>query len=96
MEVIDEELIYREADEAWKALSALLGEEKYFEGEQPGLFDASVFAFTWLLGNEALEWGKGGGRGDRLKEGLERWGNLVRHRERVFRRCWGEGDGVLV
>ncbi|KAI9643905.1 hypothetical protein NHQ30_007256 [Ciborinia camelliae] len=101
-EVIDEEMIYREADRAWEALSQLLGEEKWFGGEGPALFDASVFAYTWLLGDEGLEWGKGNGKGDangrdrRLAEGVGRWGNLVRHRERVFRRCWGEGEGVLI
>ncbi|KAB8290657.1 hypothetical protein EYC80_008298 [Monilinia laxa] len=92
-EIIDEDLIYREADRAWEALSLLLGEEKWFAGDGPGIFDASVFAYTWLLGNEGLEWEKGD---KRLSQGVERWENLVKHRERIFRRCWGEGDGVLV
>ncbi|TGO30831.1 hypothetical protein BPAE_0003g01160 [Botrytis paeoniae] len=92
-EIIDEEMIYREADRAWEALSLLLGDEKWFAGDAPGLFDASVFAYTWLLGDEGLGWGKGD---KRLAEGVGRWRNLERHRDRVFRRCWGEGDGVLV
>ncbi|KAF7874131.1 hypothetical protein EAF04_002803 [Stromatinia cepivora] len=95
-EIIDEEMIYREADRAWEALSLLLGEEEWFGGEGPGLFDASVFAYTWLLGDEGLGWGQDGEGDRRLAEGVEKWRNLVRHRERVFRRCWGEEDGVLV
>ncbi|KAG4031829.1 hypothetical protein MFRU_008g01880 [Monilinia fructicola] len=92
-EIIDEDLIYREADRAWEALSLLLGEEKWFAGDGPGIFDASVFAYTWLLGDEGLGWEKGD---TRLGEGVERWKNLVQHRQRIFRRCWGEGEGVLV
>ncbi|QSZ32810.1 hypothetical protein DSL72_002390 [Monilinia vaccinii-corymbosi] len=92
-EIIDEDMIYREADRAWEALSLLLGEEKWFAGDGPGIFDASVFAYTWLLGDEGLGWEKGD---KRLGEGVRKWGNLVSHRERVFRRCWGEEHGVLV
>ncbi|CAD6447373.1 6ff8c967-3e58-425d-9619-6570839eab8d [Sclerotinia trifoliorum] len=97
-EIIDADLIYKEADRAWEALSLLLGGDEWFEGDRPGVFDAAVFAYTWLLGGGGLGWWEGdGGKGDRrLPDGVERWGNLVRHRERVFRRCWGEEDGVLV
>ncbi|ESZ91674.1 hypothetical protein SBOR_7931 [Sclerotinia borealis F-4128] len=93
-QVLDVDMIYREAERAWEALSQLLGEEKWFGGEGPVIFDAGVFAYTWLVGDEGLGWGEGDMR---LGEGMGRWGNLVRHRERVFRKCWGEGEeeGVL-
>ena len=83
--MIDPETLYVEAEEAFEALSTLLGEEEWFFGaEYPGLFDASVFAYTHLLLDEELGWVEG-----RLAWQLKERGNLVRHRRRVYRRCYG-------
>lgn len=77
--------LYAAATEALRALSTLLGEDEWFFGaETPGLFDAEVFAYTYLMLNEALEW-----RENKLAECLESFGNLVRHRKRLYERCWG-------
>ncbi|KAF3931959.1 Metaxin-3 [Dactylellina cionopaga] len=44
--------IYSKAEEAWTALGALLGNDKWFFGAQDaGLFDASIFAYTHLIVN---------------------------------------------
>ncbi|EGP91302.1 unnamed protein product [Zymoseptoria tritici ST99CH_3D7] len=71
--------LIREADEAFESLSNLLGKERWFFGQdEPGLFDASVFAYTHLLLEERLGW-----RHNPLEEVLQRWPNLVWHRDRV-------------
>ncbi|KAJ4146070.1 hypothetical protein LMH87_004900 [Akanthomyces muscarius] len=44
------EKIYHEAEEAFAALAALLGEAEWFlDGETPGVLDAELFAYTQLL-----------------------------------------------
>ncbi|KAI5296421.1 hypothetical protein KEM52_002833 [Ascosphaera acerosa] len=79
--------IEAEAAQAFAALSALLGDNEYFsqvdedahrDGEaKPGLFDASVFAYTyWLLDPSLLA-------RNRLGEMLKEHDNLVRHRQRL-------------
>lgn len=84
--------IYREVERTFEALSTLLGgedegddgEERWFFGQRkPGLFDASVFAYTHLIlhGDEMGWWSEG----ERLVSGVRRRANLVRHRERVLR-----------
>lgn len=71
--------LIRDADEAFSALSALLGQNEWFFGQaKPGLFDASVFAYTHLILDESLEW-----KLNELKDALEKYSNLVRHRERI-------------
>lgn len=80
--VIDVESLFREAEKAWDALSDLLGGDRYFFAENtPGLFDASVFAYTHLLLSESMQWAD-----QRLLRGLAKYSNLVDHRERIFRR----------
>ncbi|KAI9687687.1 MAG: hypothetical protein M1820_010393, partial [Bogoriella megaspora] len=77
--VIDAEALYTEAEDAFLALSTLLGDDEWFLGAQgPGLLDASVFAYTHLLLDDGMGWVDG-----RLGRAVGRWGNLVRHRERV-------------
>jgi metaxin len=71
--------LVREAQEAFEALSTLLGEERwFFGGRNPGLFDASVFAYTHLVLDQRLGWAH-----NPLREPLERYPNLVQHRERI-------------
>jgi metaxin len=84
--VIDVPDLYSEAEKAFDALSALLGEDEWFFGaEGPGLFDASVFAYTHLLLDEKMGW-----REKRLLRGLRRKENLVAHRERLLSKYFGE------
>ncbi|KAI9759781.1 MAG: hypothetical protein M4579_002080 [Chaenotheca gracillima] len=66
--------IYSEADKAFGALSTLLGEDRWFFGaDQPGLFDASVFAYTYQLLTE-----QGWGHRD-LVDYVNKRENLVAH-----------------
>lgn len=77
--VIDVESLYIEGERAFSALSELLGEDKYFfASEKPGFFDASVFAYTNVLLDGRIAWQE-----RRFIDGLRRWENLVRHRERI-------------
>ena len=80
--MINSDVLYRESDKAFGALSDLLGEDVYFFAEEkPGLFDAHVFAYTFILLDESLAW-----RERRMQEDLERRKNLVAHRERILQR----------
>lgn len=77
---IDEEGLYAEAEKAFEALSALLShDENFFGQEQPGLFDASVFAYTHLLLDSNLGW-----QNNKLSDALRRNANLVQHRQRIL------------
>lgn len=60
----------------------LLGEDAYFFGaEEPGLFDAAVFAYTHLM----LDDGMMGWAENVLGRYVRRYANLVEHRERIKR-----------
>ncbi|KAF2725840.1 hypothetical protein K431DRAFT_238014 [Polychaeton citri CBS 116435] len=77
--IVESELL-RNADEAFSALSVLLGEDEYFFGQQgPGLFDASLFAYTHLiLSDDAISW-----KTNRLGEVLKKYSNVMRHQQRI-------------
>ncbi|KAI9823755.1 MAG: hypothetical protein M1832_002312 [Thelocarpon impressellum] len=91
--LVDVRGLYSEAEKAWEALSTLLGQDTWFFGSKhPGLFDASVFAYTHLLlhGGEAGWWGgEGVGRAGKLVKALSARENLVDHRTRVSREFYG-------
>lgn len=77
--VIDIDDLYCEANNAFKALSTLLGDDTFFfSNDSPRLLDASVFAYTHLL-LEGMGW-----KEKRLVKDLERYKNLVEHRQRIF------------
>lgn len=79
--VISASDILRDAAEAFSALSTLLGKAEWFFGaEKPGEFDAAVFAYTHLLLDEDMEWAV-----NEVGMELKRWGNLVRHRKRIYK-----------
>ncbi|KAJ5578300.1 uncharacterized protein N7459_007264 [Penicillium hispanicum] len=66
---------------AFEALSSLLGEDEHFFGRpNPGLFDATVFAYTHLILDEGIGW-----KQNRLAQLLKAHPNLVQHRERLLR-----------
>lgn len=65
---------------AFEALSSLLGENEHFFGRSsPGLFDASVFAYTHLILDKGMGWKR-----NRLAQLLQEHTNLVQHRERLL------------
>ncbi|OJJ35174.1 hypothetical protein ASPWEDRAFT_496371 [Aspergillus wentii DTO 134E9] len=69
-----------EAGNAFEALSTLLGDNQhFFDRPNPGLFDASVFAYTHLILDEGMGW-----KQNRLGQLLRRHENLVQHRERLL------------
>ena len=72
--------LMRDAAQAFEALSALLGQNDWFFGqERPGLLDASVFAYTYLVLRGVLDW-----RSNALTEMLEKNENLLSHRRRIL------------
>lgn len=80
--VIDVKSLFRDAEKAWEALSELLGDDDYFFAEEvPGLFDASVFAYTHLLLSESVQW-----KDRRVSNGLSKYNNLVEHSYRISER----------
>jgi len=86
--VIDVNDLYSEADKAFDALSILLGGDQwFFGGETPTLFDASVFAYTQLLLDEKMGW-----KEKRLVRAIRKRENLVRHRERLLVRYFDNDE----
>jgi len=80
-------ILYNGAADAFSALSTLLGEDNwFFGGEEPGILDVSLFAYTHLLLDEEL----GHGWADtRVRWVLVDHKNLVKHRKRLYKRCFG-------
>lgn len=73
-----------EAAEAFGALSTLLGQDEwFFAAKKPGLFDASVFAYTHLLLDEDMGW-----RVNEVAFALKGYSNLVRHRKRIYKQYY--------
>ncbi|KAH7025868.1 uncharacterized protein B0I36DRAFT_365519 [Microdochium trichocladiopsis] len=66
----------------------------FFGAEAPGVFDAAVFAYTHLIlldpAAAVASSGCEAGWGDRtLADIVREFPALVRHRDRVYERCWG-------
>lgn len=77
---IREDELYTEAGTGFVALSTLLGDDDHFFGnDKPTLFDASLFAYTHLLLDEAMNW-----QNTRLRDCLKENQNLVQHRQRLL------------
>jgi metaxin len=80
--VINDETLYNQAEEAFASLDTLLGRDEWFFGaSRPGLFDASVFAYTHLLMDDKL--GKGW-VDTRLRDALMSRKRLITHRDRIL------------
>ncbi|KYK60436.1 mitochondrial outer membrane protein [Drechmeria coniospora] len=74
-----------DAETAFQALSTLLDDNEWFFGDpNPGLFDAEVFAYTYLILDASMGWSD-----ESLSKRLTAFGNLVEHRTRLYERCWG-------
>ena len=68
------------AEGAFESLAQLLGTDYFFFGQQkPGLFDASVFAYTALILQNHFGW-----KFNPLEECLSKHPNLVQHRNRIL------------
>ncbi|KAJ5682488.1 hypothetical protein N7462_005653 [Penicillium macrosclerotiorum] len=77
---IDVASLEGDAGNAFEALSSLLGADEHFFGRpNPGLFDASVFAYTHLILDETMGW-----KQNRLAQLLRKHTNLVQHRDRLL------------
>jgi metaxin len=82
---LDEDDLYAEAAKAFQALSTVLGEdENFFGSAQPGLFDASVFAYTHQLLDKNLGW-----QNKKMTDALKKNPNLVRHSKRILDKYFG-------
>lgn len=77
---IDASDLLAEAGNAFEALSTLLSDNEYFFGRsKPGLFDAEVFAYTYLIMDESMGW-----KHNAMAQLLKNHENLVQHRERLL------------
>ncbi|VUC37357.1 unnamed protein product [Clonostachys rosea] len=77
--------LYADSATAFAALETLLGNDAWFFGaSSPGLFDAEVFSYTWLILDESLAWEDGG----ELQKSLAGFKTLVAHRQRLYDWCW--------
>jgi len=81
--VVNGDEIYADAELAIHALATVLGEGRWFFGAQePGIFDASVFAYTHLI--LTLPWES---RESALARSVQKHHNLVAHQERIQEIC---------
>ncbi|KAG0635912.1 hypothetical protein HOY80DRAFT_1091075 [Tuber brumale] len=77
--VLDPRRIYADAGAALEAISTMLGSDTWFSGgRDPGLFDASVFAYTHLI--LTLRWHS---EENALLRAVMRHDNLLDHEERI-------------
>jgi metaxin len=77
---IDAAELCQHADEAFHALSTQLGQSTYFfDSTTPGLFDASLFAYTHLLLDSSFPW-----QTQHLTDLLSKFPNLVQHRDHIL------------
>lgn len=87
--IVSAETLYNQAEEAFTALDSLLGDNEWFFGaENPGLFDASVFAYTHLLLHDDL--GKGW-LDTRLRDTLMSRQRLIAHRNKILGKYFPDG-----
>lgn len=78
--LIDADDLYTRAAKAFQSLSSTLGDDIYFFGNpDPGLLDASVFAYTHLLLDQNLGW-----QTATLVNLVKQHPNLVHHRSRLL------------
>ncbi|KAM0485253.1 hypothetical protein ACHAPX_001237 [Trichoderma viride] len=89
--IISSDQLLSDATDALRSLSALLSDNEWFFGRpEPGLFDAEVFAYTYLILDPEFGWA---GDDNSLAKCLVKFANLVEHRTRLYERCWLESRG---
>ncbi|KAL7901726.1 hypothetical protein HDV63DRAFT_54531 [Trichoderma sp. SZMC 28014] len=88
--IISPDQLLSDATDALRSLSALLSDDEWFFGRpDPGLFDAEVFAYTYLILDPEFGWADD----NSLAKCLAKFGNLVEHRARLYEQCWPESRG---
>ncbi|KAK1255223.1 hypothetical protein MKX08_009218 [Trichoderma sp. CBMAI-0020] len=89
--IISPDQLLSDATDALRSLSALLSDDEWFFGRpEPSLFDADVFAYTYLILDPQFGWAADD---HSLAKCLVKFGNLVEHRRRLYERCWPESRG---
>ncbi len=88
--VIVLDTLYAQAHATFGALETLLGQNSWFFGaDKPGLFDASVFAYTHLLLDEGMKWTER----DKLVAAVRGRSGLVGHRRRILEGWFARPEG---
>lgn len=88
---MDGDEIYADAEAAVEALSVELGDsEWFFGGREPGMFEAVVFGYLYLV--LTAEWDE---REARLRRAVRKWANLVGLVERVRERVFPDAKAVV-
>ncbi|KAL2264728.1 hypothetical protein VTJ83DRAFT_7238 [Remersonia thermophila] len=92
---IDPRAVYASAREAMAALASLLAESKtewFFDAEAPSEFDAAVFSYTHLMMQYMSDGEEEAGALGKMVQSAGD-GELARHREKLWRFAWPEGNG---
>lgn len=90
---LDLERLFKDADDAFDALSTLLGAQDWFtctlrnESGRPGLLDASVFAYTHVILTLFSSLGKCS-PGERLRASITTRSNLLDHHGRIAKKYY--------
>lgn len=92
---IDLEGLYKDAEDAFEALSDFLGEKEWYsqiehltkEEQKPGILDASVFAYTHVVLTLFASLSVGS-PGERLRTAITRCSNLLDHHDRIARQYY--------
>lgn len=83
---IDPLVLHADLLDALETLSEVLGQDEwFFSADEPGMLDAEVFSYTYLILDETMQWKDLG-----MAEAVLKFENIVRHRDRLYARCWGE------
>lgn len=83
---IDVAVLRENLVDALETLSEVLGQDDWFFGaDEPGMLDAELFSYTYLILDDAMQW-----KDLVLADGVLQFENIVRHRERLYARCWGK------
>ncbi|CEJ94714.1 hypothetical protein VHEMI10232 [[Torrubiella] hemipterigena] len=83
---IDAAVLRENLVDALETLSELLGQDNWFFGaDEPGMLDAELFSYTYLILDDAMQW-----KDLVLAEAVLQFENIVRHRDRLYARCWGK------
>ena len=78
--VLDPQALYVHAGQAFQALSTLLADNDFFfEQTTPGMFDASLFAYSHIILDDSLNF-----INPTLKLALQQHPNLIQHRDRLM------------
>ncbi|KAL7926240.1 hypothetical protein ACQKWADRAFT_309829 [Trichoderma austrokoningii] len=87
--IISPDQLLSDVTDALRSLSALLADDEWFFGRPgPGLFDAELFAYTYLILDAGFGWLDD--RANPLAKCVAQFDNLVEHRTRLYESCWSD------